>query len=104
MNARLKLSRRPESSNTAKRIARKATTASTRTASRRGTRSEALDPGTQLDFPSPRAARLAQNVDVGLRNGIRIEHGVRLRGVRRTRGAPDHAVDDEVGDMNALRR
>src|SRR5215468_4091396 len=66
--------------------------------------SELFDPGPQLHFPGPGAARLLQHVPVAQRDGVGIEHGVRPVGGFGPRCAADAAVDDEMRDMNALRR
>src|ERR1700735_2537400 len=65
--------------------------------------SKLLEPGPQLDLPGPGTAMLPQQIEIALRNGIRIEHGVRL--VRRIgpARAQNAAVDDNMGDVDALR-
>src|SRR5262249_33728785 len=67
-------------------------------------RLELLDPRPQLDFPSPRAPRLPQEIQKGLGDRIRIEQAVRLVGGDRPGLAADAAVYYDVADMNALRR
>src|SRR5215470_16327343 len=68
-----------------------------------GHRSEAFDPRSQLYLQGPGAARLAQDLDVGLRDSVRIKGAVRA--VRRigTPCATHAAVDDEMRDMDAFR-
>src|SRR5256885_12814350 len=68
--------------------------------------SELLDPGPQLDLPSPGAAVLAVQVQVVLRDLVGVEHPVRAAFARsRIARAPgDPAVDDEVRDVDTLRR
>src|SRR5579863_5809064 len=67
--------------------------------------SERLDPGPHLDLKRPGAARLAQNLDVGLRDVVGIEGAVgpigRVEPPPRLAAHP--AVDDEVRDVNAFR-
>src|SRR5690242_20768682 len=69
---------------------------------RRDRASEDLDPGTQLDLPGPGAALLAVQVQILLGDGGRIEHGVG------TAAPPvigsNAAIDDDMADMNVLRR
>ena len=62
--------------------------------------SKGLGPRAQIDLETPRVARLAQDVEVGLGNALRIERAV--IGVRPGCRA-DRAVDDEMRDVNALR-
>src|SRR6188472_1738254 len=69
-----------------------------------GVASELLDPGPHFHFPGPCAARLLQHVPVAQGNGIGIQHRVRPIGGLAARGAANAAVDDEMRDMNALRR
>src|SRR3954447_11695143 len=66
--------------------------------------SKLLHPGPQLQLPAPGAARLLQHVPVALRDGIGIEHRIRLLRRFRARYAPDAAIDHEMRDMDALRR
>src|SRR5229473_366566 len=66
--------------------------------------SKLLHPGPQFHFPGPGAARLLQHVPVTQGNGVGIEHRIRLVGRLGARGAANAAVDDEVRDVNALRR
>lgn len=65
--------------------------------------SERFDPGPQFDLGRPCAARLAQNVEISLRNCIRIEKRIwlviRFDATRRA----DAAIDHEMSDMDALR-
>src|SRR6476646_8681019 len=65
---------------------------------------ELLHPRPQLDFPGPRAAGLMDEMEVGLRDGLGIEHAVRLVGYLHPARAPDAAVDHDMGDVNALGR
>src|SRR5689334_23485146 len=67
--------------------------------------SERLDPGPQLDLPSPGAARLAVELEVGGGDGIGVEQAVRAAplGARVAR-LTDGPVDDEMADMDVLRR
>src|SRR6202030_4278653 len=64
-----------------------------------------LDPGPQLDFPSPGAALLAVEVEILGGNGVRVEQavGAACTGAR-VAGPADGAVDDEMADMDVLRR
>src|SRR6516164_773042 len=71
-------------------------------ASRRGL--EFLYPGTQLNLLRPRAARLLQDVQVGLRDGVGVEQGVRRVTGQRAACAADATVDDEMGNVDTLRR
>src|SRR5664279_2705205 len=66
--------------------------------------SEPLHPGPQFDLPAPRTARLAQNAQVAERNGVRIEQRVGLVRIVGSSGAANRAVDDEVRNMDSLRR
>src|SRR6266446_8269210 len=68
--------------------------------------SEFLDPGPQLDFPGPGAAVLSVYVQVVLRDLVGEEHTVRtaLPRSRIARAPRDPAVDDEVRDVDSLRR
>src|SRR2546421_5659492 len=67
--------------------------------------SELLDPGPQLDFPGPRAAVLAVQVQVVLRDLVGEEHPVRAAPARSGIASPgDAAVDYEVCDVDSLRR
>src|SRR5438067_2437426 len=63
-----------------------------------------LDPGAQLDFPRPGAARLAVELEIALRDRIGIEQavGAALVGARVAR-LGDAAVDDDVADMDVVR-
>src|SRR5271167_2285338 len=65
---------------------------------------KALDPGPQLDFPGPGRARLMEHAEIGRGDRVGVQHAVGL--IRRLdpAGIADRAVDDEVGDMDALRR
>ncbi len=65
---------------------------------------ELLHPRPQFHLPGPGAARLAQYVPVTQGNRIGVEHRVRPVGRLSARRAADAAVDDEVRDMDALRR
>src|SRR5229473_3062959 len=67
--------------------------------------SERLDPGPQLDLPGPSAAVLAVEVEILLGDGVGVEQAVRAApaGTRIARLA-DTAVDDEMTDMDVLRR
>src|SRR4051794_39204291 len=67
--------------------------------------SEFLDPGPELDLRAPPTAVLAKDVKVGFRNLIRQQHAVVT-----AFGHPGvvvalayGAVDDEMGNVNALR-
>src|SRR6476620_823071 len=66
--------------------------------------SEFLDPGSQFHFPRPRAARLLQYAPITQGNRIGIEHRVRPVGRLGANRTANAAVDDEMRDMNALRR
>src|SRR5439155_9237784 len=66
--------------------------------------SKLLHPGPQLQLPAPGTARLLQNVPIALRDRIGIEHRIRLVRGLGTRRAADAAVDDEMRDMDAVRR
>src|SRR6266849_8912959 len=63
-----------------------------------------LHPRPQFQLPGPGAARLLQHVPVTEGNGVGVEH--RIRPVLRfgARGASKAAVDDEMRDVNSLRR
>src|SRR4029078_7795437 len=63
-----------------------------------------LDPRPQFQLPGPGAARLLQHVPVARGNGVGVEHRVRPVGGFSARRTADAAVDDEMRDMNALRR
>src|SRR5260221_10677555 len=63
-----------------------------------------LHPWPQFHFPGPGAARLLQHAPVTQGNGIGIEHRIRPVGWLSARGAANAAVDDEMRDVNALRR
>src|SRR6202011_5536255 len=67
-------------------------------------RSEPLDPRPELYLPGPGAARLSQDVQIGLRNGIGVEHRVGLVRSLGSARIADPAVDHEMRDVNALRR
>ena len=45
---------------------------------------------------------LIEELHIGLRHGIRIEHGIRPVGRLGAPGIADAAVDDDVADMDAL--
>src|SRR5713101_2888099 len=63
---------------------------------------EILHPRAQLDFPGPGAAVLAVDIEIGLRYCRRLEHSV---GTARVAALVlDAPVDDEMGDMDVLRR
>ena len=47
---------------------------------------------------------LPQQIEIALRNGVRIEHAVGLIGRIGPTVAADAAIDDDVSDVNALRR
>ena len=66
--------------------------------------SERLDPRPEFELPGPGAARLAQGVQIGLGDRLGIEQRLRTVGVLDAAGAADSAVDDEMGDMDAVRR
>src|SRR5277367_4011547 len=65
--------------------------------------SKLLHPGAKFDLPGPRAARLPQHLQIGLRNRVGVEHRVRLvRGLGSTR-ISNAAVDHEMADVNPQR-
>ena len=69
-------------------------------------RSKPLHPRPKLDFPCPGGAGLRQNVHVAGSDRIGIEQRVARRQLRLDAaqfGVAHHAVDDEMGDVNALR-
>ena len=64
--------------------------------------SKTFDPGPEFDLKRPGATRLAQHVNISLRNGVRIERAIRIvRRIRPPRSAYP-AIDDEVRHMNAF--
>src|SRR5258706_10362437 len=65
-------------------------------------RSKPLYPGPHFNLERPRAAVLPQDIDVGLRDGIRVQHAVGLIAVLRALRRSYAAVDDEMRDVNAL--
>src|ERR1700732_2448202 len=64
--------------------------------------SEGLDPRPDLDLPGPRVTRLADEVEIALRDRIRIKRGVASVGIGPAR-RPNAPVDDDMADVNALR-
>src|ERR1700730_18313931 len=64
--------------------------------------SERLDPRPHLDLKRPSAARLAQDIEVGLGNRLGIERTVRPVVRVRVPGAANTAVDHEMRDMDPL--
>ena len=62
-----------------------------------------FDPWPEFNLQGPSAARLAQDIEIGLSNPVRIERAVRPVGRIRPPRAAYPAVDHEVGDMYALR-
>src|SRR5712691_6156124 len=67
---------------------------------------EILHPGPELDLPGPGAAVLAVDVEIGLRDRLRLEHAVGAApvGARIAARSLDAAIDDEMRDMDVLRR
>src|SRR5262249_14894241 len=65
--------------------------------------SELFHPRPHLDLPCPGAARLAQEIDEGLRDGVGVKQAIGP--VRRHRPAltADAAVDHHMTDVNAER-
>src|SRR5262249_21945186 len=63
-----------------------------------------LHPWPQFQLPGPGAARLLQHIPVAQGNSIGIEECIRPVGRIWPRGAADAAVDDEMRDVDALRR
>src|SRR5207248_3895571 len=64
--------------------------------------SECLDPGPQFDLQGPGAARLAQGLEIGLGDPVGIERAVRPVVRIGPPRAAHPAIDDEMGDMDAL--
>src|SRR5271165_2362918 len=60
-----------------------------------------LHPRPQLDLPGPGAAGLRDEVKIGLRDRLGIEHAVGLVGGLRSARAADAAVDHHMGDVDA---
>src|SRR5204863_4621433 len=73
---------------------------------RRRTLSKPLDPGTKFELPSPRAAVLAVHVKVVPGDLVGQQHAVLAPLIRARifRRLADPAVDDEMRDVDALRR
>src|SRR4051812_41961969 len=69
-----------------------------------GASSKPLHPRPHFDLPAPGAARLLQQMQIGLGDRVRIEQRVGLRRILRPPRAADAAVDHDMRDMNALRR
>src|SRR5215472_6611313 len=60
--------------------------------------SEGFDPGPQLDLQGPGAARLTQDLDIGLRDRVGIEGAVRALCRIGAPRAAHTAISDEMGD------
>src|SRR5580693_5296343 len=66
--------------------------------------SKLLHPWPQFHLPGPGAARLLQDAPIAFRDRVGIEHGVRAIGWVDAGRAADAAINDEMRDVNALRR
>src|SRR4051812_20970210 len=66
--------------------------------------SKSLHPRPQFDLPAPRATRLLQQVQIGLRDRIRIELRIGLCRILRPPRTADAAVYHDMRNVDALRR
>src|SRR5690349_11495001 len=70
-----------------------------------GDGSELLHPGAELELPGPGAAVLAVNGEIAARDRVGVEQRVGpAPRTTRIAGAADCAVDDEMRDVDVLRR
>src|ERR1700730_10051262 len=68
------------------------------------TRSKLLHPWPQFQLPAPGAVRLLQQAEGAEGNGVGVEQQIRPFFKFGARGAANAAIDDEMRDMNSLRR
>src|SRR5690242_5098604 len=66
--------------------------------------SEGFNPGPELHFPGPGAAVLAMDGEIGLGDRVRGQPAILRLGLLSGRGRSNGAIDDEMRDVDVLRR